>query len=287
MPVLCLLLLAAAPQPLVRVAVTDVKVSGEAPPRLVATLDLAIADEARKLEGISVTSAAELRDLLQQERQRQLAGCDAESNCMAELASALGAHDLVSPELAFDGTAWTFTVRRQGTTPGAARHVFSKHFERKDGEEVLALVGPAFAEVFPERALKPGRARGVATEVARRLNPPPLPRWAFITTASVTAASALVAGAFTVAHLQSTQEYDAYAQRAVGTALPAGDLKALEQKDAANARGQAVMLAVTGGLLLACGLEAVFTDWHDDRGALHLTPSAGPGTLGATLSGNF
>ena len=161
----------------------------------------------------------------------------------------------------------------------------SRRFEKRDGEELLNVVGPFIEGLWPDRALKPGTTRGLDKSVVARLNPPPLPRWAFFGTAGA-AAAALVAGGVTAYLAKDAQNaFNDMAARSATEPVSGADLQALEKKANNRAALANTFFIVGGGLAVAAGVEAFFTDWHDDRNALRVAPVVGPGTAGVGVSG--
>jgi len=166
-----------------RVAVVDPRASGELPPRPLAAFSQALVPEIRKLEGVSAIGMAEIRDMLGFERQRQMLGCSADESCLAEIGGALGVDELVTVELVLVGQSYALTGRRLDMKRARVVQTFSRRFEKRDGEELVNVVGPLIEGLWPDRALKSGMKRGLDPSVVARLNPPPLPRWVFASTA--------------------------------------------------------------------------------------------------------
>jgi hypothetical protein len=282
---------AAPPAPQVRplrVALFDVKVVGEVPGRVVAAFSQSLAPEVRKLEGISALSAAEVQDMLSLERQKALLGCSEDAaSCLAEIAGALDADEALSFELTLLGTRYSLTARRMDMRQAQVVHSQVRTFERRDGEELLAMVGPLVEALYPERPLKPGRRRGVEEELVRRLNPPPLPRWAFFTTAGASLGALVAGGAFGVLALETRREFELDAQRSLSEPMPARRFRELQAQYDARTTTASVLFAASGGLALAATMQAFFTDWRDDRAQLSVSTALTPGGAGVLLSGAF
>lgn len=61
---------------------------------------------------LEIVTAGDIAQILGMERQRQLLGCDTDaSNCMAELAGAIGADAVVTGSVARAGSSWVVTLR--------------------------------------------------------------------------------------------------------------------------------------------------------------------------------
>lgn len=169
-----------------RVAVTELELAGvEA--RQGRVVQMALLAELRKLEGVSVIGTDEVRAMLEMEANRQLLGCT-DSGCLSEIADALGADVMVVGTLARSGESSVFGLKRINQREAKVAGSFDRRFAAGNGEEFLASIGPAVEQLFGELPLRSGRSRGVPRALAMRLNPPPVPAWAFWTGASATAA---------------------------------------------------------------------------------------------------
>jgi hypothetical protein len=274
----------------VRVAVLDPRATGEIPPRALAVFAQSLVPEVRKLEGVSAIGMAEIRDMLGFEYQRQMLGCAQDDACLAEIAGALGVDELVTTDLVLNGKTYALAVRRVDLRKARVAQSFDRTFEKRDGEELLAIVGPAVAGLYPDRTLRAGKTRGVEQAAISRLNPPPLPTWAFWATAG----TAVVAfGAAGVSHVLATEahnEYDRVVTSAQSTPTPASDLTTAADRVHARESTRNAFLAVGLGVGVAAGVEALFTDWRGDRRApprvaagAWVAPEGG----GLALSGRF
>lgn len=270
-----------------RVAVVDPRATGEIPPRHLAAFSQALVPEIRKLDGVSAIGMAEIRDMLGFERQRQMLGCSADEGCLAEIGGALGVDELVTVELTLVGRSYALAGRRLDMRKARVVQTVSRRFDQRDGEELLNVVGPFVEGLWPERGLKPGATRGIDKAVIARLNPPPLPRWAFFTTAGASAAALVGGGIMGLLAREAEKDFDAMASRSTTQAVPGADLRALQTKANDRARLANVLFLVGGGLGVAAGVEAFFTDWHDDRNALKVAPVVAPGHAGVGVSGRF
>jgi hypothetical protein len=272
-----------------RVAVLDTRLAGEVPPRAAAVWNQSLVPEVRKLEGVSAIGMAEIRDMLGFEYQRQMLGCQADDQCLAEIAGALGVDELVTADLVLNGKTYSLSLRRVDLKKARVGQSFNRTLERRDGEELLAMVGPAVAGLFPERDLRPGRTRGVEAATIRRLNPPPLPRWVFWGTG---AAAVVALGGAGVSHAMARDarsEYDRLVQGALSVAIPASDLQAAADRVHSRESTRNLLLFTGLGLGAAAGVESLFTDWRDDRKAAGAVavPLVAPGAGGVALAGRF
>ncbi|MDP3232916.1 MAG: hypothetical protein Q8N26_09075 [Myxococcales bacterium] len=271
----------------VRVALLDVRATGEVPSRALVALDQSLPAELRKLERVSVISAAELRDLLSMERQKQLVGCSEDTACMMEIAAALDADELVSVDLVLVGQRYALSSRRFDLRAGRVRQTYLEQFEARDGEELLAIVGPLATTLYPERPLRAGRTRGVDPSVIRRLNPPPLSPWVFgITTAAAVAAAGVGLGV-TVGRLDTFTQYRALLDTSVTTPVPGTSLTQLEARAQTQQTLSTALFIGAGVLATAAVVQIFFTDWRGDRGALQLSVGISPSLTSLAVGGRL
>lgn len=244
-----------------RVAVDDFEASDidEGIARLVAE---SVVAEIRKLEGVSVIGMKEIRDMLDLEAEKQAMGCDSEDSCLAEVADALGVDVLVTGSLSAIGDSSVVGLRRIDQRTASVSGTFNERLPLGSGEEMLAAVGPAVELLFPDHSLRAGYTRGVSDELAKRMNPPPLPTWVFWsitgTAATVAGISAATAGWWTVA----TVAHVDLGQKSLQDVQSGQAVKALEQQIAISAVSFYVAAAVTTGLALSAGAAAFLTDWE-------------------------
>lgn len=278
---------AAATVGAVRVAVMEPRAAGEIPPRPLAAFSQALVPEIRKLEGVAAIGMAEIRDMLGFERQRQMLGCSADENCLAEIGGALGVDELVSVELTLVAQNYAIAAKRMDIKRARVLQSVSRRMEKRDGEELLNVVGPLVQALFPERALKPGAVRGLDKTVVARLNPPPLPRWAFFTTAGGGAAVLIGGGVMGLLSREAQNDFNTLASRSTTQSVAGTDLKALEKKARDRAMLANTLFIGGGALALAAGVEAFFTDWRNDRDAIQIRPVVGQGAMGVGVGGTF
>lgn len=276
---------AATPKPkaALRLALPDPKVTGELPARQVALLESSLLAEVRKLEGVSAIGMAEIREMLSFEYQRQMLGCAADEACLAEIGGALGTDEMLHASAIVDGQTVTFTLRRINMRSARVTGTFTKRLTRANGEELLGVVGPAVQEVFADRQLRAGMTRGVDKAVALRLNPPPLPKWPFYVTAGAAVAAAAGGGVMGVLSKDAQKQWNDLAQQSVTTPVPGSQLKSLEQSAQSRASAANVFFIAAGGLAVAAGVEAFFTDWHGYGAAV----TTGPGGTSVQVGGRF
>ena len=248
------------PAKVLRVAVYEFEATG-VDPHVGTIVTDSVVSELRKLKGVSVVSMDEVRAMLDVEAKKQLTGCE-ESSCLAEIADALGADGVVIGTLAAVDGAHIIGMRRLDQKEGKALGSVNQRLEGAGGEEYLAAVGPAIEQLFPEFPLKPGQTRGVAPEVALRINPPPLPVAVFYGAAAVTGALVVAAGAAGVMNGVERGSLDTYLQSGKGQPL---DGAVFVDKQGAVVNTAAAAWACLGGAVVAGGATAVvalFTDWN-------------------------
>ena len=229
-----------------RMAVLDLD-AGTVDARLARVVTESLVVELRKLERVSVISYDEVRAMLSVEADKQLAGCDEAESCLAEIADAIGADVLITGTLARVGADHVMGFKRIEQTEARAVGSFNKRVPAGSGEEFLAEIGPAVAELFPDVALREGQTRGVAKEVARRLSPPPLPAWVLPAGLATSGGLLVAASGAALLQLLSQQEYATLAAGSVRHVVDGGSLVA------AGGRAQTAELA--GWVLMAASVS--------------------------------
>ena len=246
-----------------RVAVPQVRITGEVPPRLVELFSDALPTELRKVQGVWAVSHKELAEAMSIERQKQLLGCsEAESSaCLAELAGALDVDELINVHLSLADDTYTLSWKRVDAKRLEVKNGDAKQFPRRSGEELLALVGVAVESMYPELPLKAGKTRGIDADVLRRLNPPPLPRWVFATTLGASVVAAGVGATFRLLGNSLAAQYRTIADDSTRAPASGAQLAALRQGADSNAQLATIFWCVAGGLAVAALVEVFFTNW--------------------------
>ncbi len=106
-------------------------------------------------QGLAVTSPREVSAMLGHERQRQLSGCADESNCLAEIADALGVEGLVLGHIAQVGKAFQVNLKVIGAQNGKRLATFSA--PASDEQEVVATLTRAAGELAQQLGQALGR----------------------------------------------------------------------------------------------------------------------------------
>jgi hypothetical protein len=267
----------------VRLAIPDVKVQGDLPARQLALFEGALLAEIRKLEGVSAIGMGEIREMLSFEYQRQMLGCAADEGCLAEIGGALGTDEMLHVSVIVVEKTATLTMKRIDMRSARVAGSDQRRLARANGEELLGAVGPAILALFPERALRAGRTRGVDREMALRLNPPPLPRSVFFATAGAAVAAAAVGAGYGWMARDARDQYAKLAERSLTESVSGPQLKELEGKVQDRSRMSTALFIAAGGLGIAAGVEAFFTDWHGYRAAVQVAP----GAAGVQVGGRF
>ncbi len=249
--------------PFVRIAVYEVARS-DVPPQVGVVVTTALTAELRKLERVSVIGMDEVRAMLDLEAQKQLTGCAADS-CLSEIAEALGADIVVTGSLARVGDATFFALKRIEQTTASVAGQFTRKLTAANGEEFLAMIGPAVGELFADRPLRKGQLRGAPGALAARLNPPPLDPWMFWTGVGLGGVSLVATGGAAAVLYDRYQTYvGLIARRSVDGALlneTHGQVRSWEMT-AAIAAG---LTAVVG---IGTGVASGFVDWEGHRAQL-------------------
>ncbi len=266
-----------------RIAVPDVKVQGDLPPRQLALFESALLTELRKLDGLSAIGMSEIREMLSYEYQRQMMGCSSDESCLAEIGGALGTDEMLQGTIVVEGKTATLTLKRIDMRYARVVQSDERRLTRANGEELLGAVGPTVLALFPDRGLREGRTRGVDKAVALRLNPPPLPRWVFFTTAGAAVAAGTAGVVYGAMAKDATQQFNTLAARSLTESVSGNQLQQLESTATSRADTANLFYATAGVLAVAAGVEAFFTDWHGYGAAL--TPTQGGAAI--TLGGQF
>jgi hypothetical protein len=139
----------------------------------------------------------------------------------------------------------------------------SERLTPNDDEEFLAAIGPGVEALFPDHPLRAGQQRGVAPEVTRRLNPPPLPPAVFIAVAGVAATAGVASGVFAVLNVLAAQDVAATMESAKTTPYPATELTAKRERTDQLAIATIAGAGVTGVLAAVAVVVFLFTDWGE------------------------
>ena len=137
----------------------------------------------------------------------------------------------------------------------------SNRFTAEDGEEFLAAVGPAVEELFGDLPLRPERERGVAPEVAARLNPPPLSPWAVYAVGGAAGAIATAATMMGALWGLAYLDYDAYAGEGKAQGIQFQDLETRAQRVNILATAPWVTAGLSAATALVAGALVPFTEW--------------------------
>jgi hypothetical protein len=261
-----------------RVGVPEPRIVGDVSARESAVIAQALVTEVRKLDALVAVGMAEIRAVLSQEYRRQMLGCKADEECLAEVAGALGVDELVTSELVVSGDTSTFKVSRIDMRTTKVKAEAMRRLRRsRSGEEVLGAIGEMVAQAFPDRLLRPGETRGVAKQVARWLNPPPLPRWVFFATVGAATVAGAGGAVYGLASNSTRSDYNALLHG--GGTVSGAELHRLSDQASVQSSRATALFVVAGGLAAAAGVEAFFTDWHNDRAAVTLAPTGAAVTL--------
>lgn len=254
--------LSPSPRKALRVAVYDFELAAVDNAIGAVVTDSTLA-EVRKLAGISAIGMDEIRDMLSHEANKQILGCEEDSECLAEIAGALGVDQLVTGKLAKVDAQTVITIRRIDQNRAKVLDTYEQRLTDGSGEEFLATIGPGVEKLFPDHGLRGGMERGVPEEMALRLNPPPIPTWGFYSVAAAAVASAGAATGFGVAALVSKNEFESEVESGTNDA-PAQGSEVVDLQDQFNSRrdlSNAFWIS-TGVFAIAATVMAFFTDWE-------------------------
>lgn len=218
--------------------------------------------ELRKMQRVSVLSLDDVKALLDLEAQKQLAGCT-ESSCLAEIAEALGADVLVVGGFVRVNGKTAMSLKRIDARSAVVVSDYTQQITQAGGEELLASVGPIVEKLFSDIPLRAGETRGVAKEIALRLNPPPVPPVVWYAAAGTTAvgiAASAVAGVF-----WSRADTSLHTSIELAKSSPQpGRLLLEQQNDVVTANALFWGIAgTTGALAIVTAVLVPFTDFQN------------------------
>lgn len=245
-----------------RVAVRDFAVSSTDDERLGRIVTDAVVAEIRKLQRVSVTSMEEVRTLFELEAEKQLAGCS-EGACISELVEALGVDVIVAGSLVVVDNERVFTIKLLDQQQQTATQEISQRLRIENGEESLAMVGPAVAKLFPTLPLRVGAVRGVAPELGLRLNPPPLPPWVVFVGGAATTVAVAVGLVATSSNITAWNEADKLVAAATPTSPVNGAALAVQTDEVERSFNVlAVAFGAAAVVGAGTGVAALFTNWN-------------------------
>ncbi len=256
-----------SPEQLVRVAVYNLETEN-LPVGFGKIITDSLLAEVRKIEGISAIGMDEITAMISLEAQKQMMGCDETDSCLAEIAGALGVDEILTGRISELASGRNIALKRVSQTQARVLTSFDERLQPNDGEEFLAAIGPAVKDLFPARKILPGFERGVSAEVARRLNPPPIDKWASLTTASAALVAASIAGVGYRQTLSIQSRYDERLARDQATFADSGHLASPSLYSADEAAldkwGTTVNISLgsAGALALSAVIMALWTDWE-------------------------
>ncbi|HEY4222572.1 MAG TPA: hypothetical protein VGO62_14555 [Myxococcota bacterium] len=241
------------------VAVVDAHASN-ADPVLGRVVADAVADELKKLAGVSVVDVNGVRAMLSEKARKEVLAC-ADAKCIAEDAAGLGVDDVVMVKLAQHDSTLALSVRRIDGH-GSEVPAFSRE-HLVDGAAVLASVGPAIAQLFPDAALEPGAVRGAAPAFTERLDPPPLPTFLVVIGGVTTAALGVGTGIAWAINNGAYHHAKSTTDASVSGAVVSGDALAADIATVHASFAWALGLGVATVLVGAgTGVAVPYTDFH-------------------------
>jgi len=247
-----------APSALIRVAVYDLELSN-IPDGLGNATTEALLQEVRKLEGVSAIGMDEVREMLDFEAQRQAMGCEADDECLAEIAGALGVDEILTGKLTEQADGRMMVLKRIDQRRAQIRKTFDTRLEIGNGEEFLLSVGGAIEALFEERQNRPGTTRGVSKKAVLRLNPPPIKSWMTYAAYGLTAAAAGLSG---LAYMQGVAANDRLnALQGDGNSIPKSEWQPEYDAYQSWQTMNQASAYTAGGLLLTSVVMSFFTDW--------------------------
>ncbi len=246
------------------------------------------------LQGVRVVTSSEIAALIGFERQKQLLGCaDESTNCMVELANALGVDGIITGSIGKFGKSIQLNLKILAS--GDGRPVFV-HSGRVQGEEAVLdelsraakLAAPELKKAFQRTAPAPPKEEAPNVAVAApapsvsAAPPRPYRRWAWIPGV----AGGLLAAGGGYFLLQAKAHSDAL----TGGDGPGGRPSSLtldgpqaEAYAADGARQQTIGLALAGAGAVAAGVAVGLFLWPAQGGSVAVAASPG----GVSVVGAF
>src|ERR1043166_2942376 len=218
----------------------------------------------RKLQHVSVIGMDEVRAMLDLEAQKQMMGCGEEKSCLAEIAGAVGADVLVVGGIVDIGGERVVTLKRIDQKSASVAQQASQRLanEGKNGEEILAAVGPAIEKLFPDFPLRKGETRGVDPQMALLLNPPPLPVWAFATSAAVTGAALVATGVSALVWQSAQSAYRDEGKLATTQTVAGADVVSRESAMLGAETTMWILVGATATTAVVTAAMVPFVDWN-------------------------
>ncbi|HET8542667.1 MAG TPA: hypothetical protein VFL83_22525 [Anaeromyxobacter sp.] len=264
-----------------RVTLPSSRTVGAIPPRVLAAFQLSLTKEVAKLQGVRATGPWEVPDLLTAQLHGAVRGCERDPVCLPRTAHAAGEHEFLSTEIALEGASYAVSLRRVPLPDEPATRTEARKVKTGDGSELLRLVGPAVQQLYPERGLKEGRVRGVERDAYQRLNPPPIPRWAFWTTAGAAVAAGVAGATYGLMAEDARSQYRSLAALSQTTPVSGAELVALEDRMSSQSSTANIFFVAAGVLGVTACMEAFYTDWHGYRAELRVQATPGGAAVGA------
>lgn len=266
------LALAAAPAQNIKLASAGFKTVG-IPEQQATFFSDFFAAELSKVSGYQVTTATELSGLLGLERQKELLGCNDQSeSCAAELLGALGADAIITGTTAKVGNGFAVTVKISAT---------------RDGEQLAAASG----ELDDESAVLPwlGKsARSMAVKLRQRYGGAPTASELAVgsrvrarTVAPAIAGGVLLAGSV-VTYAIAKDKADKITASDSPYQSPGEANRAATEANTLRA----VAFVAGGAGLVALGIAA-FLSFNGDDSAVAIAPQVTPTLAGVVIGGRF
>ena len=234
-------------------------------PHAVRVVGESLLGEVRKLSGLQAVAVSEVREMVQFEATRQASGACDDEPCATAVASALGVDELLAGSVGQLGETKVFTMRRLDLKTGKVNASVTRTLKSDNGEELLSVIGPSVEQLFPERDVREGQKRGVSPEVAKRLNPPPLPRWVTMATGGAAVAALATAGVFAGLASGAEGRFNTLMSQSTKDPVPGASVNQAMTDYDSNRTRMTGLLITAGGLAVAAGVEALFTDWQELR----------------------
>jgi hypothetical protein len=226
----------------------------------------ALTVELRKLRGLDVIAMRDLRTLLEIEVEKQVVGCEDDSSCLAELADTMGADGWLTSDVSLIGTERVIALARFDARRARVTHRAQLRVSDAANVALLETIGPAVEQLFPELKLREGETRGVAPALEVKMSPPPVPEWAFWTTAGATGVALASAGVLAGLSWRAYEESEELLRLSAtpGAIIPASEVRARYDESVDLATAAQIVAVSSAALALTTALLIPLT--HFDEG---------------------
>ncbi len=129
-----------------RIVVTPIITRGPIDAEQVEGLELVLGQSLQSDDRVRAIMPSEIQTLLSLEAQKQLAGCEADASCLAEIGGALGAPYVVAPVVSRVGSTWILQLTLLDAEDGSPLHRATR--EADDLDDLVSALHKAATEIL-------------------------------------------------------------------------------------------------------------------------------------------